>query len=222
MCGRYTFFSPAESVTRLFDTPVPVPIEPRYNIAPTQFVPVIREIAQAGRQLVMLHWGLVPSWARDKSIGNRMINARAETLAEKSSFKRALKARRCLVLTSGFYEWRSEGAGKQPWFISRRDGDPMALAGLWEHWTGDDETLESCTIVTTGANEFMQTLHHRMPVIIAPEHCGQWMDTSQVDPARAQALLRPLDGDQLQAWPVSGMVNNPRNQGPGLIEKVSV
>jgi putative SOS response-associated peptidase YedK len=218
MCGRYTFFSPAESVTRLFDTPVPVPVEARYNIAPTQFVPAIRQSAESGRRIDLLHWGLVPSWAKDKAIGNRMINARAETLAEKPSFKRALRARRCLILTSGYYEWRKEGERKQPYFISRRDGDPMAMAGLWEHWDGQQGGLDSCTIVTTDANEFLQPLHHRMPAIIPPDRCAQWLGVEDVNAGDARGMLQPLEGDHLQAWAVSTRVNNARNEGHELIE----
>ena len=221
MCGRYTFFSPRESVTRLFDTPVPTPVEARHNIAPTQFVPVIRLDSQGQRQLVMLHWGLVPSWARDKAIGNRMINARAETLAEKPSFKRAFAHRRCLVLASGFYEWRKQDGAKQPYFISRKDSEPIAMAGLWESWRNDDEPLESCTIITTEANDFMQALHNRMPAMLAPEECGRWLNSEHVGMAEAADLLRPLSDDALQAWPVSTRVNSPRNEGAELLDPVA-
>ncbi len=221
MCGRYTFFSPRESVTRLFDTPVPLPIEARYNIAPTQFVPVIRLDPHRQRQLAMLHWGLVPSWAKDKAIGNRMINARAETLAEKPSFKKAFAHRRCLVLASGFYEWRKQDGAKRPYFISRKDSDPIAMAGLWETWRHEAEPLESCTIITTEANEFMQALHHRMPAMLAPEQCGRWLDSENVSMAEAADLLRPLEEDGLQAWPVSTRVNNSRNEGAQLLDPVA-
>lgn len=218
MCGRYAFYSPAEAVVRLFETTLRLPIEARYNIAPTQFVPVIRESTSTGRQLAMLYWGLVPAWAKDKAIGNRLINARSETLHEKPSFRRAFSQRRCLVLASGFYEWRSENQGKQPYFISRQDGEPFAMAGLWETWRKDEETLESCTIITTAADEFMQPLHHRMPVILPPVSCGPWLDTAGVNTRQAAELLQSLERGQLQAWPVSTRVNNPRNQGPELIE----
>lgn len=221
MCGRYTFFSPRESVTRLFDTSVPLPIEARYNIAPTQFVPVIRLDPDGQRELAMLHWGLVPSWAKDKAIGNRMINARAETLAEKPSFKKAFAHRRCLVLASGFYEWRQQDGAKRPYFISRKDSDPIAMAGLWETWRHDAEPLESCTIITTEANEFMQALHHRMPAMLAPEQCGRWLDSETVSMAEAADLLMPLEEDELQAWPVSTRVNNPRNEGAQLLDPVA-
>ena len=221
MCGRYTFFSPRESVTRLFDTSVPLPIEARYNIAPTQFVPVIRLDPHGQRELAMLHWGLVPSWAKDKAIGNRMINARAETLAEKPSFKKAFAHRRCLVLASGFYEWRQQDGAKRPYFISRKDSDPIAMAGLWETWRHDAESLESCTIITTEANEFMQALHHRMPAMLAPEQCGRWLDSETVSMAEAADLLMPLEEDELQAWPVSTRVNNPRNEDAQLLDPVA-
>ncbi|MCW8845252.1 MAG: SOS response-associated peptidase [Gammaproteobacteria bacterium] len=218
MCGRYAFYSPAEAVIRLFDTSLTTPIEARYNIAPTQFVPVIRESTRASRQLVMLYWGLVPAWAKEKAIGNRMINARSETLAEKPSFRRAFSQRRCLVLASGFYEWRREDQGKRPYFISRLDGEPFAMAGLWESWSKGGDVLDSCTIVTTAANEFMRPLHHRMPAILPPALCGPWLDVTGVDTREAEKLLQSLEGGELQAWPVSTRVNNPANQGPGLVE----
>ncbi|MCJ7555971.1 MAG: SOS response-associated peptidase [Gammaproteobacteria bacterium] len=221
MCGRYAFYSPSVAVIRLFDAAFTLPIEARYNIAPTQFVPVIRESNPAGRQLAMLYWGLVPAWAKDKAIGNRMINARSETLAEKPSFRRAFSQRRCLVLASGFYEWRKEDGAKRPWFISRKDTEPFAMAGLWESWRKDSEVLESCTIITTVANKFMQPLHHRMPAILSPALCGSWLDSENVSITQAADLLRPLEEDGLQAWPVGTRVNNPRNEGPELIDPLA-
>jgi putative SOS response-associated peptidase YedK len=218
MCGRYAFFSPAESVNRLFDLKNSLPIEPRYNIAPTQYVPVVRARDGHGRELAMLYWGLVPSWAKEKSIGNRMINARAETLAEKPSFRNAFRKRRCVLLASGFYEWKRDVDRKRPFFIHRKDAQPFAMAGLWERWEKGAEPLDSCTIITTEANDFMQGLHHRMPAILGRSSLEDWLDPGLADADALQSLLRPLDGDVLVAEEVSQRVNNPRNEGPELIQ----
>lgn len=210
MCGRFAFYSPAEAVTALFATPAAVSIPARYNIAPTQQIATIRSIDGAAPELVMLRWGLVPFWAKDISIGNRMINARAETIAEKPSFRNALKKRRCLVLADGYYEWRREGEVKTPWYISRQDSQPMAFAGLWENWNDPQsgESLQTATIITTEANDFLSQLHHRMPVILNPAQVGEWLDTTSE---------LPKSTVQLQAWPVDRRVNNARNEGEDLI-----
>jgi len=217
VCGRYAFFSPAESVRKLFDVEVPLEIAPRYNIAPTQYVPVVRQGGEHGRQLAMLYWGLVPFWAKDKAVGNRMINARAESLAEKPSFRNALRKRRCLVLADGYYEWRSQGGARQPYFIHRRDGQPFAMAGLWERWEKEGEVLESCTIVTTEANAFMRPLHHRMPVILPVDAQATWLAVNMALDSELTGLLQPPPDDMLSAHPVSTRVNNPRNEGPDLL-----
>ena len=164
MCGRFAFYSPAEATANLFGVDGALAVEARYNIAPTQFVAAVRDNDEQQRELVMLRWGLVPFWAKDPAIGNRMINARAETVAEKPSYRAAFKHRRCVVLADGFYEWRRDGDVKTPYFISLKSGDPFALAGLWEHWTdkASGETLQTTTFITTAANDFMQPLHHRM------------------------------------------------------------
>lgn len=217
MCGRYAFFSPAESVRTLFGVDVPLEIAPRYNIAPTQYVPAVRAGDGHGRALAMLHWGLVPFWAKDRTIGNRLINARAETLAEKPSFRNALRKRRCLVLADGFYEWRSESGARQPYFIRRKDGQPFAMAGLWERWEKEGDVLESCTIVTTEANAFMRPLHHRMPAILPESAQAAWLAVDEAGESGVTGLLQPLQGDLLRADRVSTRVNNPRNEGPELL-----
>ena len=213
MCGRFAFYSPAEAAVALFGATSPAPVAARYNIAPTQFIAAIRSIEGADPGLAMLRWGLVPFWAKDVSIGNRMINARAETLAEKPSFRNALKKRRCLVLADGYYEWHRDGDLKTPWYISQQDGQPMAFAGLWESWNDPDSEsrLETATIITTEANQFLQRLHHRMPVILNVEQAREWLDTS-TDLAQGRA--------RLQAWPVDRRVNNARNEGSDLIDPV--
>ncbi len=220
MCGRYAFFSPAEAVRRTFALDDVPGLEPRYNIAPTQDVPAVRAGPEGARAFAMLHWGLVPKWAKERAIGNRMINARAETLAEKPSFRDAFRKRRCLVVADGWYEWQVAPGGKQPWFIRRKDANPIAFAGLWERWKdpADGTMLESCTIVTTDASVSIRKIHDRMPVVLDAADWDRWLDTAFSDTDKLAELLHPFEPKALQAWPVSRLVNAPKNQGPELIE----
>ncbi|MFU8894829.1 MAG: SOS response-associated peptidase [Gammaproteobacteria bacterium] len=234
MCGRYAFFTPIDAVTRLFGvTEVHArELAPRYNIAPTQEVPIVRvsafldEAAGAAagharaRELALARWGLVPFWAKDPSIGNRMINARGETVAQKPAFRAAFSKRRCLVPADGFFEWQKTDSGKQPWYIHGVGGEPLALAGLWELWNPPDggAPLASCAIITTHANEFMRPLHDRMPVVLDAEARDAWLN-SDTSPDALQALLVPAAADALEAWPVSRRVNSPFNEDPSLVEK---
>ena len=215
MCGRFAFYSPAEAAAALFGISASFDIEPRYNIAPTQYVAAIRNGADEEREVVMLRWGLVPFWAKDPSIGNRMINARAETVAEKPSYRSAYKHRRCLVLADGFYEWQREGTSKTPYFISLASGEPFALAGLWEQWTDKNsgESLQTMTLITADANEFMTPLHHRMPVVLEAGTATDWLAGSQDLLDDVAAITPPL-----RAWPVDRRVNNARNEGDELIQ----
>ena len=216
MCGRFAFYSPSEAVAALFQAGGSIDLAPRYNIAPTQYVAAIRksEVEGEERELVTLRWGLVPFWAKDPSIGNRMINARAETVAEKPSYRHAFKHRRCLVLADGFYEWRKEAGGKTPYFISLASGEPFALAGLWENWTdkASGESLQTTALITTGANAFMAPLHHRMPVILEAATASSWLAGANDLLDDVAAITPPL-----QAWPVDRRVNNARNEGEDLI-----
>jgi putative SOS response-associated peptidase YedK len=214
MCGRFAFYSPAEATAALFGVNASADFSPRYNIAPTQDIAAVRNDADSKPELVRLRWGLVPFWAKDPSIGNRMINARAETVAEKPSFRAAYKSRRCLILADGFYEWRKEGDGKTPYFISLASGAPFAFAGLWENWTSkdSDESLQTTAIITTAANDFMHGLHHRMPVVLQPDNSGRWLDGGE-------GLLEEVTAEspQFRAWPVHRQVNNARNEGNKLV-----
>ena len=214
MCGRFAFYSPAEAAAALFGVSAPADLKPRYNIAPTQDIAAIRTSKDGEREFAMLRWGLVPFWAKDPSIGNRMINARAETVAEKPSYRNAYKHRRCLVLADGFYEWHREGDVKIPHFISLASGEPFALAGLWENWTDKEtgESLQTTTLITTEANDFMSALHHRMPVVLESNAAGEWLagSTTLLDDVSA---ITPT----LQAWPVDRRVNNARNEGDDLV-----
>ena len=221
MCGRFAFYSPHEAVTRLFGLPAAPEVEPRWNIAPTQFVATVRETG-GPRELAMLYWGLVPAWAKEKSIGARMINARSETLTEKPSFRNAFRRRRCLILADGYYEWQRSGAVKQPYFISFADGQPFGMAGLWERWRdpATGEPLESCCIVTTAPSPTVAHVHDRMPMIVPPGDYAEWLDPRNEDTARLARLLAPSALPGLGARPVSRRVNDARNQGAGLIEPV--
>jgi len=218
MCGRFAFYSPGEATAALFGASGSLPVEARYNIAPTQYIAAIRNDGEDGRELTMLRWGLVPFWAKDPSIGNRMINARAETVAEKPSYRAAYRHRRCLVLADGFYEWHTEGGVKRPYYISAADGEPFAFAALWENWQSkvSDESIQSTTLITTAANEFMSSLHHRMPVVLRSETADRWLagDDDLIDFAVSH-------GPKLRAWAVDRRVNNARNEGEDLIEAVT-
>jgi putative SOS response-associated peptidase YedK len=179
MCGRYSLTTPTEALVALFAAGPLEGFSPRYNIAPTQLVPAVR-MSEGERAWAWLRWGLIPSWAKDPAIGNRMINARAETVADKPAFRAALRRRRCLLPADGFYEWEKRDGAKQPYHIALADRAPFAFAGLWEHWQGD-EAIESCTILTTAANRRLAPIHPRMPVILAPEHYDIWLDTEPGD-----------------------------------------
>jgi putative SOS response-associated peptidase YedK len=220
MCGRYTLAAPVNELVEQFDIDeYPSSITTSYNIAPTQEVAAV--IAEdEKRKLEMLRWGLVPAWADDPNIGNRMINARSETVAEKPSFRKAFKDRRCLVLSDGFYEWRRTPDGKQPYYIHMKDGSPFAFAGLWESWR-DAQEIRSCTIITTEANELVGDIHNRMPVILAPEDYSLWLDPDFKEREALTSLLRPYPNDAMEAYPVSRRVNSPSNNAPGCIERVA-
>ncbi len=214
MCGRFAFYSPSEATAAVFGVTSSIAVEPRYNIAPTQYIAAIREVENEGRELIMLRWGLVPFWAKDPAIGNRMINARAETVAEKPAYRAAFRKRRCLVLADGFYEWKKEAGGKTPYLISLASGSPFALAGLWETWSSKDtdESIQSATLITTAANDFMATIHHRMPVILEPATADRWLagDDDLIE-------FTASHGPALRAWPVDRRVNNARNEGEDLV-----
>lgn len=221
MCGRFSFASPAEVAAEVFSlAEVPV-LAPRFNIAPTQQVAVVRW-QEGGRRLAWAHWGLIPGWAKDRTMGSRLINARAETAAEKPAFRGAFKARRCLIPADGFYEWARQGAAKQPYHIAFADGRPFALAGLWERWAHADGVVESCTILTTTPNEVVAPLHDRMPVILSPENFQLWLDPATRDAGRLRQLLRPHHPRGMTAWPVSARVNSPRLDDPSCREPVSL
>ncbi len=221
MCGRFAFFSPREAVQEYFGIEVPFALEPRYNVAPSQEVAVIRQQADTQPEAAMLKWGLVPFWAKDAVIGNRMINARAETVAQKPAFRQAFKRRRCVILADGFYEWHTEDGRKTPYFISLKTDHPFAMAGLWESWQTDDRPpLETCTIITTMASQSIGKLHDRMPVILDLPTTLDWIQAER-EPEALIAMLKSYNDEEIQVWPVNRTVNNPANQGPTLIERAA-
>jgi putative SOS response-associated peptidase YedK len=203
--------------------PEPYQVRLIVNIAPTQQVAAVRRpTAQEGREFVLLRWGLIPPWADDPAVGNRLINARAKTVADKPSFGPALRCRRCLVLADGFFEWQTGKGKKQPYHFRLRDGRPFALAGLWERWSrGRHGAVESCTLITTEANDLVRPLHERMPVIVPPDAYEVWLDPAVQHPVRLQPLLRPYRAEEMVAYPVSMRVNSPRNDDPGCVQSVA-
>lgn len=228
MCGRFTLASDAEALNQtFFDFAGPMDLSPRYNISPTQDVAVIANVptdtAESPKtgQMEFFHWGLIPSWAKDPKIGNRMINARSETLSEKPSFRNAYKHRRCLILADGYYEWKQipGDKSKQPIYIRLKSQKPFALAGLWEVWqtNGMDKPLHSCTIITCPPNAFLEKIHHRMPVILSRDAYAEWLAPNQQSADTLQSLLAPYPDEEMEAYPVSRFVNRPTNDSPECI-----
>jgi putative SOS response-associated peptidase YedK len=222
MCSRYSLTSPPEAVRAYFGTHNELTFPPRYNIAPTQPVAIVRRDAKGERELALVRWGLVPSWVKDPREFSTLINARAETAAEKPSFRGAMRHRRCLVPASGFYEWTGAPGAKRPHLIRPRGGGPFAMAGVYEHWLGaDGSELESMAILTVAANRAVARLHDRMPLIIAPEHFDFWLDCRPGSAELVRGLLHPCRDDLLEIIEVSPRLNNPRNEGPEVQQPVS-
>jgi putative SOS response-associated peptidase YedK len=221
MCGRFTLRAPADAIAEEFGLVELPDLAPRFNIAPTQPVAVVREIPSAilkgqeispppRRELVFLHWGLVPSWADDPAIGNRLINARVEGVAEKPSFRAAFRRRRCLVVADGFYEWQKIGRAKQPFFFRLRGDHPFGFAGLWEYWEGPGHSaLESCTILTTEANDLVRAVHDRMPVIVPPDQYARWLDPAIAHAEQVASILTPHPSGEMESFAVCARVNSP-------------
>jgi putative SOS response-associated peptidase YedK len=216
MCGRFSLFTAPSDLAEWLGLPEVPDLPPRYNVAPNQPVAAVRAGPGGGRELVRLRWGLVPPWSADPGAGPLLINARAETAADKPAFRAALRARRCLLPASGFYEWvRGKAGKKQPIHFRLRDGRPFAFAALWERWQAPGgPAVESCAILTTVANELVRPVHDRMPVILDPAGYCPWLDPAVRDPAALAAWLRPFPAEAMTASPVNTWVNNPRNEGP--------
>lgn len=230
VCGRYVTVSSPTLLAERFDVTElrPQELEPNYNVAPRADVPVIAE-RHGERVLDVLRWGLIPSWAKDTSIGDRLINARGERITTSNAFKRAFERRRCIVPADGFYEWQAIAGqrSKQPWFFRRRDGEPLAFAGLWEIWrdrsVGDDAPrVRTCTIITTTPNELIAPVHDRMPVALPEASWDTWLRVDNRDTATLSQLLVPMPADELESWTVSTLVNKADNNGPELLDRVPV
>lgn len=219
MCGRYNLRTPTSVLARQFSLLEPPALPPRYNIAPTQQAPIIRQMGDE-RRLALVRWGLVPPWADDLAIGNRLINARSETAASKPAFRKAFRRRRCLLPADGFYEWMKLGRTKVPYHITLAGGEPFAMAGLWERWDGPDGPIDSCTILTCAANELIEPLHDRMPVILPPEAHSVWLDEGVGEPERLEPLLVPLPSSEMTMHPIGERINSPANDDASLLEPV--
>ena len=218
MCGRFAFYSPREAVHETFGIdPVEYPAA-SYNHAPSQQTMVVRLDAEGRKESALLRWGLVPSWAKSPDMGNRMINARSETVAKKPSFRAAFRRRRCFIPANGFYEWQQLEGRRQPWFIRPAGKELFGFAGLWEHWDKGPEPLETCTILTTAAAPGLQEIHHRMPVTLNPDSGDLWLDPETRPEELLGSLLNSAASAEYEFWPVSTQVNNPRNQGPDLMK----
>jgi putative SOS response-associated peptidase YedK len=217
MCGRYTLKHNIQAIAQEFHVAPSLQTGPRYNIAPTQ--EVVSVLQNGTAHLELLRWGLIPSWAKEESIGSKMINARAETLAEKPSFKRLLSSKRCLVVADGFYEWKQEGRGpKTPMYITLKDDELFAFAGLWDAWkNADGQVIRTCTIITTEPNELMAPIHNRMPAILSRDAREVWLDSTLKDEHALLPLLAPYPADQMTVRTVSRLVNDPRREGAELI-----
>jgi len=223
MCGRYVVTTPGEVLAELFEIDEKPHLAPRYNVAPTQEVAIVRARPGGGRELAFAHWGLIPHWAKERAIGNRLINARGESLAEKPSFRDSFKRRRCLIAADGFYEWQKLDGRKQPWLVRLRDGAPFGFAGLWSSWTdkASGEIVDSCTIVTTAPNELLAPIHDRMPVIVPRGEHAAWLDPEVSDPERLAPLIASYPAAGMEAIRISEWVNNPRHDDPRCLEELS-
>ena len=218
MCGRITLTSSARELAEHFELEPGVelaPLEPRYNVAPSQDIATVRQDRDGRRVLKVERWGLVPHWAKDPAIGNRLINARAESVATKPAFRDAFRSRRCVVSADGFYEWSGRGAERRPYIFRRPDRAMIGIAGLYERWIGEGgEVVDSCTLITTDANATLAPFHDRMPVILAPSDYGRWLDRGRQESEALMSLLAPCPPDWLDSSPVSTRINNPRNDDP--------
>ena len=219
MCGRFTLAAGPEFIADYFHIDGPIPeFQPSWNITPGGDIPVICELPGNGRSCSLMHWGLVPHWAKEPDSKYKMINAKAETLNQRPAYRDAYKHRRCLIPANGFYEWQATPQGKQPYYIHRRDEGLLTFAGLWEYWEGE-HLINSCTIITTKANPLLQTIHDRMPVILTEPDYATWLNPGNTDPNLVDPLVRPCDSELLDMYPVSTAVNNPAHDGPELTHR---
>jgi putative SOS response-associated peptidase YedK len=219
VCGRFVLMTVGRDLAERFELEEVPDLVPRYNIAPTQMIAAIRrEPDKSTRRLSLLKWGLIPFWAKDSSIGSKLINARAESAPEKPAFRTAFKVRRCLIPADGFYEWKKEKGGKQPYFVTSADRKPFAFAGLWDAWKGPDgDVIESCTILTTDANDVVRFIHDRMPVILLPADYGEWLDLDLKDHKKLKSLLRGYPSEKTEIHRANPKVNKPSYDQPDCV-----
>jgi len=224
MCGRFTLTVSPDTLSSLFKADWSSPFKPRYNISPTQQVPVVR-ISPTDNilHIDLLKWGLIPSWAKDTAIGNHMINARSETVDQKPSFRNALKHRRCIIPANGFYEWQAVEGKKHPFYIRLKDNSLMMFAGIWDHWKNPEgSVIESFSILTTSSNELIKQLHDRMPVILDPKEKDLWLDPMVADSEQLKSLFIPYPSGHMEMYQVNDHVNSPRNDNPECLTRLSV
>lgn len=214
MCARITLTSTSAEIADLFGLAYDLSQTPRYNVAPSQFIPVLR-LNAGSRELAPMRWGLIPHWNTDPRHAG-FVNARAETAPEKPAFRDAFRRRRCLVPADGFYEWKTHGKRKDPYYFRRRGGGPLAYAAIWDAWTGPAGPLDTVAVLTTVANELVRPLHERMPAILDPERFDAWLNPNESRPENLLPLLEPYDVGRMESWPVSARVNSARNEEPGL------
>ena len=223
MCGRFVRTTPIERYSALFSASGSVELKASYNIAPSSQILLARNNAKGGRELVALKWGLVPSWSKEPKTEYSTINARAETIEEKPTFRNAFRSRRCLIASDGFIEWQKKSDGtKQPYFIDLADQTPFAFAGIWERWEREGQILESCAIIVTQANDLMKPIHDRMPVILSPEFYDAWMNGKETNTSNLKSLLVPYPSDRMKAYPISNMINSPRNDHSDLMLPLTI
>lgn len=219
MCGRFFLTTDADTLQQQFHVADVAPVAPRYNIAPTQDVVAVCQNGDGYRHVKTFRWGLIPQWAKDLSAGAKMINARSETVADKPSFRQPIRYHRCLIPASGFFEWLRQADGsKQPFYIQRKDGELLAMAGIWDTWKESGQVIESCSILTTAANNLVAKLHDRMPVLLSPTEYDQWLDRNITDPQQLMGMYTPYPSEPLQATPISPLINNARHDGPDCLE----
>jgi putative SOS response-associated peptidase YedK len=221
MCGRYTLTASPEALRALFAYAEQPNLPQRFNIAPTQPIPIVR-LVEGKRQFALVRWGLLPSWVKDPKTFTLLINARGEGVTDKPAFRAAMKRRRCLIPADGFYEWQKAGERKRPFYVHAKSGKPLAFAGLWETWTGPNgEELDTAAIVTTRANRTLAPIHNRMPVIVPPEAFDLWLNSNEVDATTAAALIAPAPDGLLEAYEISTAVNRTANDNPKVIEPIT-
>lgn len=222
MCGRYALYGPVSRYREHFGVEDDFDFRPRYNIAPSQALPVIRRDVEGRRAFVPARWGLIPSWVKEPAELSQPINAKSETAAVKPMFRHAFRRNRILVPAAAFYEWKAEAGRKQPYLIRMRDGAPFGMAGLLEHWTGSEGEIQTFAILTTAPNALMAGIHNRMPAIVAPEQYSDWLDPGVTDVEKLLGMLGPYPERRMEAYPVSRRVNSPANDDPGLIDRIAV